>query len=39
VPLEVGPDQTSGKPNLKHTLSPACVLARLGPAGKRRSSS
>ncbi|HEX6811017.1 MAG TPA: hypothetical protein VF384_05270 [Planctomycetota bacterium] len=39
VPLEVGPDLPGGKPNLKHTLSPACLLARLGPAGKRRSSS
>jgi hypothetical protein len=39
VPLEVGPDLAGGKPNLAHTLSPACVLARLGPAGKRRSSS
>lgn len=39
LPLVVGPDLASGKPNLKHTLSPACLLMRLAPAGKKRSSS
>lgn len=37
LPLCVGPDLPSGKPNLKHVLSPACLLVRLAPAGKRRS--
>ncbi|MBL8748522.1 MAG: hypothetical protein JNK78_05130 [Planctomycetes bacterium] len=37
LPLEVGADLPSGKPNLKHPLSPACVLVRLAPSGKRRS--
>jgi hypothetical protein len=37
LPLEVGPDLASGRPNEKHLLSPACVLVRLAPAGKRRS--
>lgn len=36
--LEVGPHLGSKKPNAKHTLSPACLLVRLAPAGKRRSS-
>jgi hypothetical protein len=36
LPLSVGADLSSGKPNLKHALSPACVLVRLGPAGKKR---
>lgn len=37
LPLEVGPDLASGKPNMKHPLSPACVLVRLAPSGKKRS--
>ena len=38
VPLTVGPHGKNGKPNLKHTLSPACLLTRLAPAprGKKR---
>lgn len=36
LPLDVGPHLPSRKPNLKHTLSPACLLVRLAPAGKRR---
>ena len=38
LPLDVGPHLGGRKVNLKHTLSPACVLIRLAPAGKRRSS-
>ncbi len=38
LPLSVGPHLASNKPNLKHTLSPACVLIRLAPAGRKRSS-
>ena len=34
VPVSVGPDGSNGKPNLKHTLSPACILARLAPVVK-----
>lgn len=34
MPLLVGPDQGGGKPNLKHTLSPACLLVRLAPEPK-----
>lgn len=37
LPLDVGPHLASKKPNLGHTLSPACLLVRLAPAGKRRS--
>ena len=37
LPLSVGPHLSSHKPNLQHTLSPACVLVRLAPAGKKRS--
>jgi hypothetical protein len=37
LPLDVGPHLGNRKPNLKHTLSPACLLVRLAPAGKRRS--
>ncbi|MBL8751990.1 MAG: hypothetical protein JNK15_01710 [Planctomycetes bacterium] len=37
LPLDVGPHLGGKKPNLKHTLSPACLLVRLAPAGKRRS--
>lgn len=37
LPLSVGPHLASNKPNLKHTLSPACVLIRLAPAGRKRS--
>lgn len=38
LPLTIGPHGNGGKPNVKHTLSPACVLARLAPVpkGKRR---
>jgi len=36
LPLSVGADLANGKPNLKHPLSPACVLLRLAPAGKKR---
>jgi hypothetical protein len=39
LPLQVGAHLPSRQPNLKHPLSPACLLVRLGPAGKRRSSS
>jgi hypothetical protein len=31
VPVSIGPEGSNGKPNLKHTLSPACILARLAP--------
>jgi len=37
LPLVVGPHLPDGTPNLKHTLSPACLLLRLAPTGKRRS--
>jgi hypothetical protein len=37
LPLDVGPHGANRKPNLKHVLSPACLLVRLAPAGKRRS--
>ncbi|MBL9079363.1 MAG: hypothetical protein JNL08_17815 [Planctomycetes bacterium] len=36
LPLDVGPHLAARKPNLTHPLSPACLLARLAPAGKRR---
>lgn len=36
LPLDVGPHLPGHKPNLKHVLSPACLLVRLAPAGKRR---
>lgn len=36
LPLDVGPNLAGRKVNLKHSLSPACLLARLAPAGKRR---
>jgi hypothetical protein len=36
LPLSVGPDLPSGKPNLKHVLSPASLLVRLAPGGKKR---
>lgn len=36
LPLDVGPHLGNRKVNLKHTLSPACLLVRLAPAGKRR---
>ena len=36
LPIDVGPHLGGRKPNCKHTLSPACVLARIAPAGKRR---
>lgn len=38
LPLDVGPHLGAKKVNLKHPLSPACLLVRLAPAGKRRSS-
>tara|TARA_R110002096_G_scaffold1531_5_gene8002 strand:+ start:724 stop:1653 length:930 start_codon:yes stop_codon:yes gene_type:complete len=31
VPVSIGPEGSNGKPNLKHTLSPACILTRLAP--------
>ena len=31
VPVSIGPHGKNGKPNLKHNLSPACILARLAP--------
>ena len=34
MPLDVGKDSPRGKPNLTHTLSPTCLLMRLGPAAK-----
>jgi hypothetical protein len=37
LPLDVGPNLSGGKVNLAHELSPACLLMRLAPAGKRRS--
>lgn len=37
LPLEVGPNLANHKPNLKHPLSPACLLVRLAPSGRRRS--
>ncbi len=36
LPLDVGPNLAGRKVNLQHRLSPACLLARLAPAGKRR---
>ena len=36
LPLDVGPHVSGRKPNLAHPLSPACLLVRLGPPGKRR---
>ena len=36
LPLVVGRNQAGGKPNLTHPLSPACLLVRLAPAGRRR---
>ena len=36
VPLDVGKDLPSGKPNLTHTLSPACLLVRLLPGARKR---
>ena len=38
VPVSIGPDGTNGKPNLKHPLSPACILARLAPFVKPKRS-
>lgn len=35
VPLLVGPHSEDGKPILEPELCPACLLARLGPPGKR----
>jgi len=31
VPVSIGSEGSNGKPNLKHKLSPACILARLAP--------
>ncbi|MGB3969411.1 MAG: hypothetical protein WBO45_21940 [Planctomycetota bacterium] len=39
LPLDVGPDLGARKVNLSHSLSPACLLVRLTPAGRRRSAS
>ena len=36
LPLDVGPHLSTRKPNLTHTRSPACLLVRLGPPGKKR---
>lgn len=36
IPLAVGSDLPSGKPRLVPVLSPACLLLRLAPAGKKR---
>ncbi len=36
LPLDVGAQLAGKKPNLTHPLSPACLLACLAPAGKRR---
>jgi len=36
LPLVVGPHLPGGKPNLQHALSPACILVRLAPPGRRR---
>jgi hypothetical protein len=36
VPLDVGPNLPGRKVNLAHPLSPASLLVRLAPAGKRR---
>jgi hypothetical protein len=36
LPLDVGPHLSTHKPNLSHPLSPACILVRLGPPGKRK---
>ena len=36
IPLAVGVDQPGGKPRLEPVLSPACLLMRLAPAGKKR---
>lgn len=36
LPLDVGKNYPSGRPNLNHPLSPACILVRLAAAGKRR---
>ncbi|MBX3461981.1 MAG: hypothetical protein KF830_02335 [Planctomycetes bacterium] len=36
LPLDVGAHLPSRKPNLAHPLSPACILVRLAPGGKRR---
>ena len=38
LPLEVGKHLPSRKANTQHALSPACLLVRLAPAGRRRSS-
>lgn len=39
LPLCVGKDLPSGKPNLAHVLSPASILVRLLPGAKKRASS
>lgn len=36
LPLAVGPDLAGGKVNLAHPLSPACLLTRLLPSGRKR---
>jgi hypothetical protein len=38
APLAVGKHLPGGKPNLTHKLSPACLLVRLAPGGRKRSS-
>jgi len=36
LPIRVGADRSDGKPNLDHPLSPACLVARIGPPPKKR---
>ena len=36
LPLEVGGHLPDGKPNTEHLLSPACLMVRLLPAGRKR---
>ena len=36
IPISVGPHGKAGKPSAKHALSPACLLARLGPPAKTK---
>jgi len=36
LPLDVGKHVPSGKPNLHHVLSPACLMVRLLPGSKKR---
>ncbi|MEC7583972.1 MAG: hypothetical protein VYE77_06615 [Planctomycetota bacterium] len=36
LPLEIGPHQPGGKPNTERLLSPACLMVRLLPVGRKR---